>query len=74
MIVRTANKRGKFFYKNEMTVFENDHIASYQRIKCDYNIKGEDVLNILNTYLDKWQLSWMLCVSICTVGAELLPW
>lgn len=31
--------------------------------------KGEDVFNILNDYLDKWQLSWKSCVGICTDGA-----
>lgn len=31
--------------------------------------KGEDVFNLLNNYLDKWQLSWKSCVGICTDGA-----
>ena len=30
---------------------------------------GEDIFNILNDYLDKWQLLWKSCVSICTDGA-----
>ena len=28
--------------------------------------KGEDVFNILNDYLSKWQISWTSCVNICT--------
>ena len=31
--------------------------------------KDEDVFNILNDYLDIWQLSWKSCVSICRDGA-----
>ncbi|XP_014790267.1 protein ZBED8 [Octopus bimaculoides] len=31
--------------------------------------KGQGVINILNTYFDNWQLSWKLCVGICTDGA-----
>ena len=30
--------------------------------------KDEDIFNILNDYLDKWQLSWKSCVGICTDG------
>ena len=32
--------------------------------------KGEDVFNILNDYLCKWQISWTSCVGICTDGAQ----
>ena len=31
--------------------------------------KGEDILNILNDYLDKRQVLWKSCVGICTDGA-----
>ena len=31
--------------------------------------KGQDVFNILNDYLSKWQISWTSCVGICTDGA-----
>ena len=31
--------------------------------------KGEDVFNVLNDYLSKWQISWKSCVGICTDGA-----
>ena len=31
--------------------------------------KGEDVFNILNGYLSKWQISWTSSVGICTDGA-----
>ena len=31
--------------------------------------KGEDIFQILNNYLKKWELSWKSCVGICTDGA-----
>ena len=30
---------------------------------------GEDVFNIFNDYLSKWQISWTSCVGICIDGA-----
>ncbi|RXG69578.1 Zinc finger MYM-type protein 6 [Armadillidium vulgare] len=32
--------------------------------------KGEDVFNISNNYLPKWQISWKSCVDNCTDGAS----
>ena len=31
--------------------------------------KGEDIFCVLNSYFDKWNLSWKSCVGICTDGA-----
>ena len=31
--------------------------------------KGEDIFQILNNYLIKWDLSWKSCIGICTDGA-----
>ena len=31
--------------------------------------KGEDIFLILNSYFEKWNLSWESCVGICTDGA-----
>ena len=31
--------------------------------------KGEDIFQILNNYLVKWDLSWKSCIGICTDGA-----
>ena len=31
--------------------------------------KGDDIFQILNNYLVKWDLSWKSCIGICTDGA-----
>ncbi len=31
--------------------------------------RGQDVFEILSTYLEKWKLSWKSCIGICTDGA-----
>ena len=52
--------------------FINENEIANQFLFCkelSVTTKGEDVFNILNDYLDKWQLSWKSCVGICTDGA-----
>ena len=52
--------------------FINENEVANQFLFCkelSVTTKGEDVFNILNDYLDKWQLSWKSCVDICTDGA-----
>lgn len=52
--------------------FINENQITNQFFFCkelSVTTKGEDVFNILNDYLDKWQLSWKSCVGICTDGA-----
>ncbi|XP_013791438.1 zinc finger BED domain-containing protein 5-like [Limulus polyphemus] len=52
--------------------FINENQITNQFLFCkelSLTTKGEDVFNILNNYLDKWQLSWKSCVGICTDGA-----
>ncbi|XP_013791861.1 protein ZBED8-like [Limulus polyphemus] len=52
-----------FIYENQIT---NQFLFCKE---LSLTTKCEDVFNILNNYLDKWQLSWKSCVGICTDGA-----
>ena len=52
--------------------FINENEIANQFLFCkelSVTKKGENIFNILNDYLDKWQLSWKSCVGICTDGA-----